>query len=216
MLARLARAVHLHHRQLTSRSAAAEAEADDHPTQVRRLLSRWRKGHRLNQAEACAMLGLPADQALLSHYERGNFIPRPDRMRAILAIIARQPPSATTAATHPDIAVRARPAQVAQVPRPHPRPRSRDPRLLRAACSAATSTAATSRLRSSGPPSSPSSTPEPSPLNASARWPLSRWAFRVLRRLPFLHYSPAQLEAQIRLLNAIPAQAHARPHAPRE
>ncbi len=55
------------------------------------LLKRWRKGHRLNQAEACAMLGLPADQALLSNYERGNFIPRPERMRAILAIIASRP-----------------------------------------------------------------------------------------------------------------------------
>ena len=37
------------------------------------------------------MLGLPDDQALLCNYERGRFIPRPDRMRAILAIIASRP-----------------------------------------------------------------------------------------------------------------------------
>ncbi|MEA3212346.1 MAG: hypothetical protein QOE70_5403 [Chthoniobacter sp.] len=55
------------------------------------LLKRWRKGHRLNQAEACAMLGLPADQALLCNYERGRFIPKPARMSAIIAIIASQP-----------------------------------------------------------------------------------------------------------------------------
>ena len=55
------------------------------------LLKRWRKGHRLNQAEACAMLSLPADQALLCHYERGRFIPRPERMRRMLAVIASRP-----------------------------------------------------------------------------------------------------------------------------
>jgi transcriptional regulator with XRE-family HTH domain len=55
------------------------------------LLKRWRKGHRLNQAEACAMLGLPADQALICNYERGRSIPKPARMSAILAIIASRP-----------------------------------------------------------------------------------------------------------------------------
>ncbi len=52
-----------------------------------RLLRRWRKARGLNQAEACSVLGLPGDQALLSHYERGRFIPRPARMSALLAII---------------------------------------------------------------------------------------------------------------------------------
>jgi transcriptional regulator with XRE-family HTH domain len=61
------------------------------PRKFCHLLRRWRKGHRLNQAEACAMLGLPDDQALLCNYERGHFIPRPERMRAILAIIASRP-----------------------------------------------------------------------------------------------------------------------------
>jgi transcriptional regulator with XRE-family HTH domain len=51
------------------------------------LLKRWRKARGLNQAEACAVLRLPGDQALLSHYERGNFIPRPARMSALIAIV---------------------------------------------------------------------------------------------------------------------------------
>lgn len=57
------------------------------PRQFRRLLHRWRKSRKLNQAEACAVLGLPADQALLSGYERGRFIPRPARMRSLLAVV---------------------------------------------------------------------------------------------------------------------------------
>jgi len=57
------------------------------PRKFRHLLRRWRKARGLNQAEALVVLGLPADQALLSSYERGRFIPRPARMGALLAII---------------------------------------------------------------------------------------------------------------------------------
>ena len=58
------------------------------PRKFCRLLRRWRKARGLNQAEALVVLGLPADQALLSSYERGRFIPRPARMSALIAIIS--------------------------------------------------------------------------------------------------------------------------------
>ena len=61
------------------------------PRQFAALLSRWRRGHRMTQAQACSALGLPADQALISDYERGNAVPQPNRMRAILDAIASQP-----------------------------------------------------------------------------------------------------------------------------
>jgi transcriptional regulator with XRE-family HTH domain len=54
-------------------------------------LRRWRRGHRMTQAQACAALGLPADQALISDYERGNAFPQPTRLRAILDAIASRP-----------------------------------------------------------------------------------------------------------------------------
>ncbi len=57
------------------------------PRKFCRLLRCWRKSRGWNQSEACAALKLPADQSLLSHYERGNLIPRPARMSALLAII---------------------------------------------------------------------------------------------------------------------------------
>jgi transcriptional regulator with XRE-family HTH domain len=61
------------------------------PRQFAALLSRWRRGHRITQAQACAALGLPSDQALISDYERGNAVPQPTRMRAILDAIASRP-----------------------------------------------------------------------------------------------------------------------------
>lgn len=61
------------------------------PRQFAALLRRWRRGHRLTQAQACAALNLPADQALISDYERGNAVPQPARMRAILEAIASRP-----------------------------------------------------------------------------------------------------------------------------
>ena len=61
------------------------------PRQFAALLRRWRRGHRLTQAQACAALNLPADQALISDYERGNAVPQPARMRAILDAIASWP-----------------------------------------------------------------------------------------------------------------------------
>ena len=61
------------------------------PRQFAALLRRWRRGHRLTQAQACAALNLPADQALISDYERGNAVPQPARMRAILDSIASRP-----------------------------------------------------------------------------------------------------------------------------
>jgi hypothetical protein len=48
------------------------------PRQFAALLSRWRRGHRMTQAQACAALGLPAEQALICDYERGNAFPRPE------------------------------------------------------------------------------------------------------------------------------------------
>ncbi len=85
------------------------------PRQFAALLRRWRRGHRLIQAQACAALNLPADQALISDYERGNAVPQPAR--------------STTTAKNPSIPVRAHPAQVAHLPPPHPRPCSSKPRL---------------------------------------------------------------------------------------
>lgn len=61
------------------------------PRQFAALLSRWRRGHRMTQAQACAALGLPADQALISDYERGNAVPQSARLRAILDAIASRP-----------------------------------------------------------------------------------------------------------------------------
>lgn len=72
---------------LASRPPTQKSEAELAARKFRRLLKRWRKSRGLNQAEACALLGLPGDQALLSHYERGNYTPRPERMAALLAII---------------------------------------------------------------------------------------------------------------------------------
>lgn len=69
-------------RPRTSKNASA-AET----RQFRRLLKRWRKSRGLNQSEACAVLGLPRDQALLSNYECGKATPKIARMRALLAII---------------------------------------------------------------------------------------------------------------------------------
>ena len=61
------------------------------PRQFAALLRRWRKGHRLTQAQACAALSLPADAALISDYERGDAMPQPARLRAILDSIASRP-----------------------------------------------------------------------------------------------------------------------------
>ncbi len=51
-------------------------------------LRAWRKENGLNQAEACKVLGLPLDQALISKWEKRKALPRPKRLKAILAIIA--------------------------------------------------------------------------------------------------------------------------------
>lgn len=72
---------------LAKRPTTARSEAQVAARNFRRQLKRWRKSRGLNQAEACAILGLPGDQALLSHYERGTYTPRPERMAALLAII---------------------------------------------------------------------------------------------------------------------------------
>lgn len=61
------------------------------PRRFAALLRRWRRGHRLTQAQACAALGLPADAALISDYERGDAMPQPARLRAILDAIASRP-----------------------------------------------------------------------------------------------------------------------------
>lgn len=72
---------------LVNRPRTAKDAAAAETRRFRRLLKRWRKARGLNQSEACAMLGLPNDQGLLSNYERGKATPRPERMRAMLAII---------------------------------------------------------------------------------------------------------------------------------
>lgn len=61
------------------------------PSRFAALLRRWRKGHRLTQAQACYALGLPADAAVISDYERGDLFPQPARLRAILDAIAHRP-----------------------------------------------------------------------------------------------------------------------------
>jgi transcriptional regulator with XRE-family HTH domain len=61
------------------------------PRQFAALLSRWRRGLRMTQAQASAELGLPPDQSLICDYERGNAFPRPERIRAILDAIASRP-----------------------------------------------------------------------------------------------------------------------------
>ena len=66
-------------------------KSDIDPRQFAAALRRWRKGHRLTQRQACAELGLPDDQALICDYELGNAVPRPDRARAIMAVIAARP-----------------------------------------------------------------------------------------------------------------------------
>lgn len=73
---------------LANRPTTTKSEAEIAARKFRRLLRRWRKARGLNQAEACVALGLHGDQALLSHYERGNYTPRPERMSAMLAVIA--------------------------------------------------------------------------------------------------------------------------------
>lgn len=51
-------------------------------------LRAWRKARGLRQLDACAVLGLPRDQGLICRYERGEAIPRRERMVRVLAIIA--------------------------------------------------------------------------------------------------------------------------------
>ena len=51
-------------------------------------LHAWRKANGLNQLEACRVLGLPLDQALISKWEKRKALPRPKRLKAILAVIA--------------------------------------------------------------------------------------------------------------------------------
>jgi transcriptional regulator with XRE-family HTH domain len=75
------------------------------PQRFGRLLRAWRKANGINQAAACRALGLPLDQALISNWERGKAMPRPARLKALLAKIAN--------------------------PLPEPSPKLRFPQLLR-------------------------------------------------------------------------------------
>ena len=72
---------------LADRPPKMKTAAEMAAHKFRRLLRRWRKARGLNQSEACALLGLSNDQAPVSNYERGKATPRPERMRAMLAII---------------------------------------------------------------------------------------------------------------------------------
>jgi len=47
----------------------------------------WRKERGLRQIDACTVLGLPPDQALISDWERGKGSPRLERIVRLLAII---------------------------------------------------------------------------------------------------------------------------------
>jgi transcriptional regulator with XRE-family HTH domain len=62
------------------------------PQRFGKLLRQWRKAAGINQADACKALGLPHDQALISRWERGKAMPRPARLKAILAVIAKPLP----------------------------------------------------------------------------------------------------------------------------
>src|SRR5207249_2878458 len=52
-------------------------------------LRAWRKANGLNQAEACKVLGLPLDQALISKWEKRKALPRRTRLSEILAVLAK-------------------------------------------------------------------------------------------------------------------------------
>lgn len=52
-----------------------------------RQLRAWRRGRGMNQLAACIALGLPRDQALISNWEKGKCLPRPERLAAIRAQI---------------------------------------------------------------------------------------------------------------------------------
>lgn len=53
-------------------------------------LRAWRKARGLNQLEAAAALGLPHDQALISNWERGKRLPKPERLMQICKFICME------------------------------------------------------------------------------------------------------------------------------
>lgn len=86
---------------LTAPPPAAPPKPSRHDTTFGPRLRAWRKASRLDQRQACALLGI-SDKATLSHYERSRAMPCAARLASIEQIIARGP--ALTASTHAEIA----------------------------------------------------------------------------------------------------------------
>jgi transcriptional regulator with XRE-family HTH domain len=70
--------------QIIARGPALSASAHADISFPQRLRA-WRRGRGLKQTQACALLGV--DVSLLSDYERGDALPRPERRAQIEAII---------------------------------------------------------------------------------------------------------------------------------
>lgn len=69
--------------------ARTRVHRDPHRSFGRKLRA-WRKARGLNQLAACITLGLPRDQALISNWEKGKTLPRPERLARLLTIL-REP-----------------------------------------------------------------------------------------------------------------------------
>ena len=63
------------------------------PGQFAAMLRRWRRKYRLTQKQACAALGPPADQALISDGERCKAFPRKARLQEFVAALKLPPAS---------------------------------------------------------------------------------------------------------------------------
>ena len=61
-------------------------------TQFAALLRNWRRTHCLTQKQACAALGLPHDQALISNWEKCKAFPKKQRLQQLVAAL-NQPPT---------------------------------------------------------------------------------------------------------------------------
>ena len=61
------------------------------PGQFAAMLRNWRQKYCLTQKQACAALGLPADQALISDWESCKAFPRKPRLQQLVAAL-KQPP----------------------------------------------------------------------------------------------------------------------------
>lgn len=60
------------------------------------LLRNWRRTHCLTQKQACAALGLPDDQALISNWEKCKVFPKKQRLEKLVAALKEPPASPGT------------------------------------------------------------------------------------------------------------------------